>query len=81
MSELSSVRRKQHKVFNLLRIPHADTLACDTIEDRKIKLLVVCVQVHEKLVDFVHDLIYPGILLVDLVDHKDRVQALLERLA
>ena len=67
--------------FDLGRIPYRDALSGYAVEDREVQLVVVCLKIHEKLVDLVHHLVYARVLLVYLVDEEDRVHALCERLA
>ena len=51
------------------------------VDDRKLDLRLVGVEVEEQLVDLVDDLVDPGIGAVDLVDDEDHRQPGLERLA
>ena len=65
--------------LDVIRIVYHDALSCDTVEDREIQLLVVGFQIHKELVYLIDDFVDPGILLVDLVDEKDRIDPLLQR--
>ena len=66
--------------FDLGRIADHDALPGDAVEDREIQLLVIGVQIHEQLVYLVHDLVDPGVFLVDLIDKQNRVEPLFQRL-
>ena len=59
-------------------VPDDDALAGDAVQDGEIQLAVVCFQIHEQLVDLVHDFVDTGVLLVDLIDQQNRVQVLLQ---
>ena len=56
----------------------ADAVARDRVEHRKIELVLVRVEVDEKVVDLVQHLLRPRVLPVDLVDHDDRRQSQFE---
>ena len=62
--------------FDLGRIPYSDTLPGNAVEDREVKLIVVCFKIHEEFVDLVHHLVYARVLLVYLIDEEDRIHAL-----
>ena len=66
------------EALDLFRVVNYDALACNTVENWEIKLLVVCLEVHEKLVNLVHNLVYAGILFIDFVNQENRVDSLLE---
>ena len=65
--------------LDVIRIIYHDALSCDAVEDREIQLLVVGFQIHKELVHLINDFVDPGILLVDLVDEKNRIDPLLQR--
>ena len=65
---------------NLVGILDSDTLTGDTVKNGEIQLIVVCLQIHEEFVYFVHYLIDSGILLVQLIDEKDWIEPLFEGL-
>ena len=67
-------------VVGITRIVSDDAVSGDAVEDREIQLIVVGTQIQEQIVDFVDDFVDPGILLVDLVDEKDRTQSGFQRL-
>src|SRR5208283_3696875 len=52
-----------------------------TVEDREIELFVISVQSREKIEDLIDDFAGPSVVLVDLVNRHDRLEADLERLA
>ena len=58
------------------------TRACVRVDDGELDLRLVGVEVEEELVDLVHDLLWPGVVSVDLVDDEDdgqlRLQCLVE---
>ena len=43
------------------------------VDDREVDLLVIGIEIHEQLEDFVEDFVDAGIGPVDLVDHDDRL--------
>ena len=67
--------------FHLVRISHGNSLPCYSVKDRKIKLFVVCIKIHEKFINFVHNLIYPCVFLIYLVNQQNRVESLLQGFA
>ena len=68
------------KAFNLLGISHNYSLTGDSVENREIQLLVICLKIHEQFIYLVNHLIDSGITLINLVYEKNRVDALLQGL-
>ena len=58
---------------HLFRIAYCDTLTGNTVKDGEIQLIVICVQIHEEFIYFIYYLIDSGVLLIQLVDKKDRI--------
>ncbi len=61
-----------------LRVFDCDSLTGDSVKDWEVKLVVVCFQIHEKLVNLVHHLVDSGVLFVQLVYEQNRVNALFQ---
>ena len=59
----------------------ADAIARDRVKHREVELVLLGVEVDEQVVDLVEHLAGPRVAPVDLVDHHDRRQAELQRLA
>ena len=55
-----------------------DTIPRDRVEDRKIDLLVIGVEVDEEVVDLVDDLFWARVLAIDLVDDDHHRQLLFQ---
>ena len=58
-----------------------DAVARDGVDDREIELLLGGVEIDEQVVDLVQHFLDARIRPVDLVDHHDRRQPRLQRLA
>ena len=62
----------------LVRIGGSGPIAAGGVDDRRVKLLAAGVEFHQKLQDFVDDLVHTGIGTVGLVDHDDDLVSELE---
>ena len=67
-------------VVGITRIVADDTASGDTIEDREIQLIIIGIEIQEKIIDLIDNFVDSGILLIDLVDQKNRSQTCLKRL-
>src|SRR5262245_61256006 len=59
----------------------SDALSADGVENGKIDLLVVGVEIDEETINLVQDFLGTGVLAVDLVDEDDDFQILFEGLS
>ena len=59
----------------IVQIFFGDTVPADRVEQRKFELIVRSIQVDQKIVDIIQDLVRPGVGSVDLVDENDDFQA------
>ena len=75
------VEQRSKAVARLGQIRRRDTIAGVRIQHRKFDLVLGRVEVDEQVVDLVQHLLGPGVGAVDLVQHDDRRQPALERLA
>ncbi len=72
--------QRRHVLGHIVRVIAGDAVERRGVDHRKIQLFVVGAQVVEQVEHLVHDPVRPGARAVDLVDHHDRLQALLEGL-
>ena len=64
----------------ILRILNGNPLTRDSVQNREVELVVVCLKIHEKFVNLINNLVDSGILLVQLVYKQNRVDSLFQRL-
>ncbi len=74
-------QRRQALILRAFGIFGNPAVAARTVEDREVELLVGGVERGEEVEHLVDDFDMAGVGAVDLVDHDDRLQADLERLA
>ena len=74
------IEERAQIVRELIRLEASTTCSRVGVDDRKLDLALVRVEVEEELVHLVHDLDDPRIRSVDLVDDEDQGQPCLERL-
>ena len=58
-----------------------DAVAGRRVDDREVELIVIGIEFHEELEDFVVDIVHALVWLIDLVDDDDWLELLLESLA
>ena len=58
-----------------------DAVAGRRVDDREVELIVIGIEFHEELEDFVVDIVHALVRLIDLIDDDDRLELLLQSLA